>query len=624
MLDFLRKRASGVVAKTLMALLVVSFAIWGIGDVFRGFGSRDLAQVGSIKIDVESFRMQYQDRLQQLSRQAGRGISPDQARALGIDRQLLGEIISEATFDEKARELGLGIDNETLLAHIHDNPAFRGPGGQFDPNRFYDVLRSAGFTEARFVESERRLILRQQLARALGGEAVAPAVQREAIRRFETEQRAVEFVVLDEKQAGGIPAPSPSEIDSYFEQNKAAFRAPEYRKLVLIVLTPEALAAEVKITDEELRKAFEERRDRLADPERREVEQIVFPNPAEAEAAAQKIAGGAKFEDIVAARGLKPVDVSLGLVAKREILDSTVADAVFALPAGQISKPITGRFGTVIARVARIQPGKEPSLADVADNLRKELAVARTRNTILDQHDRIEDERAGGARLSEVATKLGIKSVTIDAVDRSGRAPDGKPVDVPGGTDVINGAFATEVGVEADPVEIGGGRGYVWFEVLQITPSRDRPLAEIRERVEARWREGEIAKRLTERATAVRAKLDAGESFAAAAPGLKTEKRENLQRGREVQGLDRGALAAIFETPEGKTGLADTAGGRIVFRVTAITTPAGDPSASRTVAELSGAVQDDLLVEYVLHLQNQLGVRVNEAAFRSVTGAGGN
>ncbi|MEX2127941.1 MAG: SurA N-terminal domain-containing protein [Xanthobacteraceae bacterium] len=625
MLEALRKSAGGTVAKIFIGLLVLSFAIWGIGDVFRGFGSRDLAQIGPVKIDIENFRQLYQDRLQQLSRELGRGITPDQARTLGLDRQLLGEIVSETTLDVKATQLGLNIDNQTLLAHIHANPAFRGATGAFDPNRFYEILRSAGFSEARYVDSERRLILRQQLARALGGDIAAPQVVRDAVRRFEGEQRTVEYVVLDRNAAGAIPAPTPAEIDTYFADRKSAFRAPEYRKIVAIALTPETLAADVKISDAELRKVYEERRNRLATPERREVEQIVFPNAADAQAASQRLTSGAKFEEIVAARGLKPGDVALGLVAKREILDSAVADAVFALPPGEVSKPITGRFGTVIARVNKIEPGKEPAFAEVAETLRKEMALGQARNALLDQHDRIEDERASGARLGEVAAKLGIKAITIDAVDRSGRAPDGKPIEnVTALGELISGAFTAEVGVETDPVEIDGGNGYVWYEVTEITPARERTLDEVRDHVEARWKDEQIAKRLAERAGAIRTRLDAGDGFDKAAPGLKMETRDKIQRGRPVDGLDRSTLAAVFDTAQGKSGVgtAEDAVGRVVFRVTVVTTPPAAEAASQRVAELATGIQDDILVQYVLHLQQQLGVSVNQTALRTVTGGG--
>jgi peptidyl-prolyl cis-trans isomerase D len=539
---------------------------------------------------------------------------------------MLGELISETALDEKTRQLRLAVDDEMLLAHIHANPAFRGANGQFDPARFYEVLRSLGYNERRFVDGERRLIQRQQFARAFGGDATAPEILREAVRRFESEERAVEFVMLDRIHAGDLPAPSPSEIDKYYEDNKIAFRAPEYRKVVVLALTPEALASEIQISDDDVRKLYDQRRGRMGTPERRQIEQIVFSNAAEAEAAAKRIAEGATFEEIVAERKLSAGDISLGTIAKREILDTAVADAIFALPQGELSKPITGRFGTVIARVLKIEPGNEPTFAELEADLRKELATSQARNLILDQHDKIEDERAAGSRLSEVATKLRMKPIEIEAVDRSGRAPDGKRLEgVPSLGEVVAGAFATQIGVETDPVEVGTGAGYVWYEVVGITPSRERPLEEVRDRVEARWKDERAAKALQERAEGIRAKLDAGETFQAAAPGMKVEQREKIQRGREVEGLDRNPLALIFQTPQGKAGVAVGSDGvsRAVYRVTNVNVPATS-TPSRRVNELSIAVQEDLLVQYVMQLQNELGVRVNEPAFRTITGVPGN
>ena len=219
-----------------------------------------------------------------------------------------------------------------------------------------------------------------------------------------------------------------------------------------------------------------------------------------------------------------------------------------------------------------------------------------------------------------------MKPIEIGAVDRSGRAPDGKLVEgVPSLNDVVAGAFATQIGVETDPIEVDGGAGYVWYEVVGITPSRDRPLEEVRDRVEARWKDERAAKILEERAEGIRAKLDAGETFQTAAPGLKVEQREKIRRGREVEGLDRNPLALIFQTPQGKVGVTLGSDGvsRAVYRVTNVNVPSTSTPSQR-VNELSIAVQDDLLVQYVLQLQNELGVRVSEAALRGITGLAGN
>src|SRR6185436_17377808 len=102
----------------------------------------------------------------------------------------------------------------------------------------------------------------------------------------------------------------------------------------------------------------------------------------------------------------------------------------------------------------------------------------------------------------EVAKKLGLTVRTIDAIDRQGRAPDGVAVPgLPQGADVIAAAFAADVGVESDPLDIGRGNGYVWYEVSEIIPSRERTLEEVKDQVEARWRDDEIAARLRAKAT---------------------------------------------------------------------------------------------------------------------------
>ncbi len=623
MLASLRKGAGGWIAKAFLVVLIISFAIWGIADVFRGFGERDLATIGSVRISTESFRRMYQERLQQVNRQLGRGLTPDQARALGLDRQILGELVAETALDEKARALGLTLDDEAMVRHIHANPAFRGLDGSFSPARFAELLRANSFTEARYVDSERRLLLRQHLARALAGDLPAPTVLRDAVRRYENEERSVDFVVLGRKEAGAIPAPQPAEIAAFFEARKSAFRAPEYRKLTVLALTPDTIAGKIEISDADLRKTYEDRGERFSISERREIEQMVFVSMDEAKAAADRLAKGAKFEAIVAERGLAAADVALGLVAKRDILDPAVADVAFSLPPGKLSEPVAGRFGVVLLRVNRIEPGKEPAFAEIADRLRKEIATERSKRSILDLHDKIEDERASGANLSEVAKKLGLKVMTIEAVDRSGRGPDNKPIEnIPALDQMLAGAFASQVGVETDPIDVRASGSFYWYEVAAITPSRERTLEEARERVEARWRDEETAKRLAARAEAIQARLEVGDRFEAAADRLRVEKREKLRRDRPAEGIDNRTLAKIFEAAPGKSASAIAADGveRVVFRVTAVNLPADAGAASKKIAELDTGLQDDLLVQFVLRLEKDLGVKLNETALRNVIG----
>jgi len=160
MLRGLRNASSNWLGKAVMAavvgFLVISFAIWGIGDIFRGFGRSTVAKIGRTEISVEQFRNLYNDRLQQYSRQAGRAIGPEQARQLGLDRLVIGQIVSEILLDERARVLGLALSDAEVAKQITADPAFQGLNGQFDRARFEQVIRNAGFTEPRFVAEQRR------------------------------------------------------------------------------------------------------------------------------------------------------------------------------------------------------------------------------------------------------------------------------------------------------------------------------------------------------------------------------------------------------------------------------------------------------------------------------------
>src|SRR3974390_1907031 len=115
MLRGLNKASSTWLGKAVMAaimgFLVISFAIWGIGDIFRGVTSNEVAKIGNSEITIDQFRQYYNDRLQQLGRQVGKPITPDEARARGLDRQLLGQLIAETTIDEQAKRLGLGASD---------------------------------------------------------------------------------------------------------------------------------------------------------------------------------------------------------------------------------------------------------------------------------------------------------------------------------------------------------------------------------------------------------------------------------------------------------------------------------------------------------------------------------
>src|ERR1700681_2721451 len=547
MLRGMRKASSNwlgkIIMATVMGVLIVSFGVWGIADIFKGFGQSTLAKIGHTEISTEQFRQLYTEKLQQLGRQFGRPLTTDQARAFGLDRQVLQQTIAEAALDEEARRLGLGQSDAETMRMILSDPNFKGVNGAFDPARFQAVIRQYGFSEQRYVADKRRVSLRRQIDGTISAGLEPPKVLMEALSRFQNEQRSIEYVKLDAAQAGAIDPPSPETLAGYFDDHKTQFRAPEYRKLSFVVINPEEVGKWATVSDEDARKIFAERRDKLGTPELRQVSQIVFPNAEEAMAARNRIASGLSFEDLAKERGLNPSDVDLGLIAKSAVIDTAIANAAFSLPSGEVSQPVQGRFGVALVKIGKIEPGVEPTYENVASNLKKEIATERARTKVAELRDKMEDERGGGASVVEAAKNLGLTAVTIDAVDRSGRLPNGQPVaDIPRGLDVVSQAFNSDVGVDNDPISFNGG--YIWYDVLGIIPSRERNLDEVKDQVEARWRDDQIASRLRTKATEMVQKLEQGGNLAdeAAAAGSRVETVSGLRRDASPPGLPARAI----------------------------------------------------------------------------------
>jgi peptidyl-prolyl cis-trans isomerase D len=626
----MRKASSNWLGKTIMAVvmgvLIISFGVWGIADIFKGFGQSTLAKIGHTEISTEQFRQLYTERLQQIGRQYGRPLTMDQARAFGLDRQVLQQVIAEAALDDNARQLGLGQSDAETMRMITSDPNFKGVSGNFDPARFQATIRQAGYTEQRYVADQRRVSLRRQIANTITAGLEPPKTLIDALVRFQNEQRSIEYVKLDAAQAGTIDPPSPEALAGYFEDHKTQFRAPEYRKISFVVITPEEIGKWATVSDEDARKTFEERRAKLSTPERRQVSQIVFPNVEEAAAARGRIASGLSFDDLAKERGLSPSDINLGTIAKSEI-DPAIAEAAFSLAPEEISQPVQGRFGTVLVKVGKVEPGTEATYESVAAQLKREIAAERARAQVVSLHDKMEDERGGGASVVEAAQKLGLAAVTIDATDRSGRAPNGQPVaGIPQGLNVVSQSFSSDVGVDNDPIQFNGG--YVWFDVLGITPSRERGVDEVKDQVAARWRDDQITSRLRTKATEMVQKLNQGGKLAdeAAGLGLKAEPVAGFKRDATLPGVPTSVIEAAFRTPKDAAAQASGAGGGdwIVFRVTDVSVPPVDLASDdikKLKETLLRGLSDEQVAEYVTRLESQIGTTINQSALAQVTGA---
>lgn len=628
MLDSLRKHASGWVAQIFIALLVVSFAVWGIADIFTGFRADEVAEVGDTEITTVEFARQYEQARDQLGQQMGRPLSTEQAQMFGLPAQVLGRLVSQATLDDIARQYGLGISNTTLARKIGEVPVFLGPSGAFDRNRFQQALRNIGVNEDIFVRDQHKALLREQVTKGLVGGAQTPDAYLTALHEFRSEARDIRYIVLTSAVAGQIPEPTDAELAAYFADNKARWRAPEYRAVSYFKMTPAELAKPEAITDEQARANYDANIADYSVLERRRISQMRFDTKADAEAAAAAITGGKTFDEVATERNLTAADTAVGLVTKDVVIDRKIGDAAFALAPNSTSGVIESDFGSFIVKVDEVEAGSVKPFDEVKAEIKQQMAVDEATRKMIQTYDEVEDMRAGGETLQEIATKLGTPYVTVAATDSSGNDDKGNKIaELPGGTALTAGVFQSDVGIENDALRIEND-GYLWYEVSSVTAERDRALDEVRDRVVADWKKDETNKRVSAKAEDIRNRLASGTALDAIATEMAVEVKTAsalTRSSRPPADLAGSAVNAAFSGPTGHVAVADGSaeGTKAVIVIANAAVPAFDeeaPEVGELREQVAQQIANDYIQQFVAEMQGQLGVSVNQAAVQAVVG----
>ena len=613
-----------IIATVFFGALIVSFAIWGIGDIFRTTPASAVAEVGGTTITVDQVRNAYTNELQRLGRQFRTVISAEQARAFGLDQQVVSNLVTEAVMAEQAKQMGLSVSNTLVAASIMNNPTFKGADGQFNRALFDQALRNAGLSEAGFVQEQRSAMARLHLAEAVAGDITVPAAARDALHRFSSERRAASYLLLTPAMAGDIPAPTAEQLQTFYNERKSTFRAPEYRAVTVMLLDAAALAKPDTVSEADARQAYEQQKANYGTPERRTIQQITFPSQADAEGAAAKIREGTGFEAIATERNVSPQDLELGTFTKTEMLDQAVADAAFALEQGAVSAPVAGRFGPVLVRVTQIQSEAVRPFEEVAAELRQEVARQRAQGQIEKIHDEIEDLRAGAKPLADIAKEKGLTLIQVPAVEAGGLDKAGNPVNLPEKDAVVKAAFASDIGVDNEALRTA--TGYVWYDVTGIEAPREKNLDEVRDQVATQWREDQVAQRLSEKANELFGRLEKGEAIEVVAQdaGAPVENAADLARNTAKDDLATEAVNRIFAVPVGKAGhAANGTDARAVFKVTSATVPpliTTTQAAQNAENQLRAGFGDDLISQYIAQVRQDLGVTINQQALRRATG----
>ncbi len=622
MMDLLRRGAQTWIAKLFFVLLVGSFGVWGISSSLLTSTPNAVVTVGEQVVGAREFRLAYERQLALLSRQLGTRLTTEQARAFGLERQVYAQLAAGAALDELASQMKLGLSEERLAQIIADEPAFRAPNGQFDRQVFTNALRNAGLNETDYIESQSKVAVRSQIVDAVASGFAPPVTLTDAMAEYRNQVRDVNYILLSSGNIDPVAAPSDDELAKWFEEKKAQYRAPEYRTFTYLKLEPDDIMDPTAVAEDEVKADYEKNKDRYTTPASRTIDQLSFADRAAADAAAAKLASGeATFDDLVTEAGKTASDVRLGNFTTATFPDRKVSDAAFAIAEdGGTSPVVDGSFGPVILRATEIKTENVRTYDEVKDEIRKELALTLATDEILNVHDAYEDARAGGDTLAEAASQLRLHPVKVENVDANGLGMDGSKVaGLPEEQQLLSKVFDTDIGVEALPVNVGRD-GYIWFEVDEITPDRDRKLEEVRAQVLEDWTAEATVNALKTKAQALLEEIKGGKSMddVAAELGTAINTKSNLKRsGSEDAVFGSAAVAAAFGGGEGHSAIAASEDGtaQLVMVVTSTGSSmsadplSGDNDQSERLAKAAG---DDILDEMVSKLQQTYGVQFNQ------------
>ncbi len=623
MLDAMRRGVTNILVKILLGLLIVAFALWGVPEfVARNpWQSNAVATVGKKEISIDDFKRAYQEEMDMLTRRLGRAPTPEEANVLGVVQRTLLRLTGVAALDLHATNLGVTASNEIVAQFIRgDNPSVVGPDGRTDMSKYAQVIRQAGYNSVQAYEQARRRDLeRQQLVETLGAWTMPQAFQIDALHRYRNEARVIEHLTPDFSKLT-VPEPSEDTLKEYFERSKGQYIALEERKANLLLVPRDAALSRIKITDEEVKAAYDAAKTSYDVPEKRRVAQLTFPDKAAAEKVYAELSKAKDFNAAAAKAGFPAADIDLGLLTKAEMIDPKIADAAFSLKKGELSRPVEGQFSVVLLRIGEIEGGKHRSFDEVKAEIRDNIAAERVGQQLQSLHEQVEADRGKGTPLKDIAAALKLPFQEIAAINKTGKTDDGKAVIAHADADrIVEAFFAASPGIETDPIELSDS-GYAWFDLLSITPQRLRTFDEVKTQVRANFVDEERRKEIASVVAKEIEKLQPGEGLEriAKALGGKIERTKPVKRLPEAlpAGVTAPLLQQAFTMPKGGVASLPTADGRsrTIFRVAdVIAAPSPtEEEATAIKADLTRQMRVDVIDQYVSGLRARYGYTVDE------------
>jgi peptidyl-prolyl cis-trans isomerase D len=507
--------------KILFGFLILSFAAWGVPDLYQAIQPQPVAaSVGDTDISADELRRAVDREVRQIQQGMQGQWQPEYVRQFGIVDRTLESLIERSMIEIYAGDLGMVVPDDVLDRALKSNPQLVNAQGNVDPNRVSALRRELGLDEGEFLATVRRDVLSGHLLRAVTAGVQVPASLAETIYAYRAEQRVAQALLISDSSIAEVAMPDEAAVAQFHKDNTDRYQAPEYRTLTVVRLTPAEYAAKIAVGDDAVKAEYEARKREFDIPERRLIVQAVLPDEAAAKALAEKVKQGAAFAEAAkAASGSDPLEVGtftqadlqqrLGNVFADAEVSRNATEALFAAAAGAAVDPVQGPIGWHVLSVSKIEPPSLTPFESVRDKLRQEIAVRQATDDLVEVANQLDDELGAGTPLPEAAEKLGLTVSTIPAVDRAGKDANGKVIT---GTDdqVLSIAFDELKDGGESPITDTGDSGFVVVRVDGVEDAATRPLEAVRDKVIADWQAAERKKATDAKAQAVVDRIRAG------------------------------------------------------------------------------------------------------------------
>jgi len=535
MLQDMRENSQGTIAKIIIGLLIVSLSIWGMDAIVGGFsGEPEVATVNGEDITEREFlrvvQMESQRRLSSMEQPDPAMLDEDQIRA-----DVLDSLIQEQVLIQDASAQGLALSDADIDALITQMPQFQ-VDGQFNRDRFVASVRNLGMGVGEFREAMRKQYVVNQIRSGIMQSGLVADANASQLMRIQNQTRNFRVVQVPASAVADEVEVTDAEVEAFYQDNKDAFREPEQVDAAYITLSLGALAEKIEIDQEELQAYYEQRAGDLAREERR-ASHILIEDGADAEqsiaAIQERLEGGESFEELAKEFSIDTVSAKdggdLGF-AGRGVYDEAFEEALFALDQDQVSGPVKTSFGVHLIRLDDVRRSEVPALEELEQQLRSELARERAQEKYAEVRAELADSAYAADDLVGPAEELGLEIREAKGVTKDGGQA---PFDHAGLVRQLFSEDVLESGYNTELIDVGDSVSVV-ARVREYREAQQLALEDVQDNIRANLEVRKIREILEERAEAIVAGLEAGESLDALGAGEWEQFEDQERNAAEV------------------------------------------------------------------------------------------